>query len=107
MKSSEILVAAKALIEKPSNWTQKACARDYNGLEVAPLSSEACSWCILGAVRKVTSDTNNEKVYEKVYENLYPFINEVLISEFNDRHSHSEILAVFDKGIAMALAHED
>lgn len=50
MKTSEVLRAARALIEEPKHWAKGGWAYDINGSEVTPGDARACSWCSAGAV---------------------------------------------------------
>ncbi len=54
MKVSEQLIAAKALISKPENWTQRSYARDADGYTIDPFSTYATCFCALGAIRVAT-----------------------------------------------------
>lgn len=40
------------LLDSPSKWTQSVNAKNQAGDEVPVLSDQACSWCVLGAVRR-------------------------------------------------------
>lgn len=47
------LIAARALIASPKNWTKKEEARDKIGQPVPYLSEKADSYCIVGALSRV------------------------------------------------------
>jgi hypothetical protein len=53
---AKVLNAAADLIEPEGRWTKGAFARDAYGEVVVPVCSEACSWCAVGAIRRVTPD---------------------------------------------------
>ena len=81
MQAVEYLEQAKALIEKPENWAKDNFARKSNGNATRINSPEACSWCLTGALLKV-SDKNNGKIQgnEKLHEAVqtdYEFIKTV------------------------------
>ena len=61
MQAVEYLKQVKALIEKPENWAKDNFARKSNGNATQINSPEACSWCLTGALMKV-SDMNNGKI---------------------------------------------
>lgn len=48
------LLAVAALLEPEGAWTQRFEARDHGGLLVATSADGACSWCLDGAIRRVT-----------------------------------------------------
>lgn len=49
-KNVEILQRVRARIAK--HWTKGAEARDAEGGSTDPMSAEACSWCMIGAIRR-------------------------------------------------------
>ena len=112
MTASEVLRKARALIEKPENWTQGAYAR---GIDDAGKSiKDACSLCAVGAVYAITDDlkAGGEKVFQRV---LYwlgsalarpgePPLDSADVIAFNDTRTHAEVLSLFDRAIAAAEA---
>jgi hypothetical protein len=59
----DTLNRAAALLESsPDAWTRDTFAHDLAGNPVPAKSAKACSWCTLGAIRKVSfneAETNN------------------------------------------------
>jgi len=108
MKNSEILIKARQVIEKPEHWTQESYARDNAGASLADgYATEAVCWCSLGAIEKVTG-LDNWDSYEAV-----SFLTEAMVDvprqsveDFNDNHSHSDVLALFDQAITKATEQE-
>jgi hypothetical protein len=49
---AELILAAKAIIANPNNWTQGTYARDKTGRPAMICAPSACQWCSRGAVRK-------------------------------------------------------
>jgi hypothetical protein len=102
MDAVEILKAAKAKIENPANWTQGEFARDENGNKLMSGYSEgAVCFCSLGAIEAVigTDFFDAEKAYMT--------IDEVMggsVANYNDNHTHEEVLSAFDKAIKLAEA---
>ncbi len=96
MNTLEILKAARELIAQPEHWTTEGCARDKNGLTTDCLLPEAFSFCSFGAVYRVTGGDN--ALLDKAERVLDRHMNGNLVP-FNDRHSHSEVLAAWDKAI--------
>lgn len=102
----DALIAGRALIEDPKHWTRKFNARDADGHPVwNTKTQEPISWCSLGALSKVTEGTT--KVYNGAYKVLRACVD-AGVSDFNDSHSHSEVLALWDKAIeAERFRHSD
>ena len=97
MTASEVLRNARALIEKPENWTRYLYARDAKGNNAVPQSEEACAWCALGAITRVGG-------YEKAAPVLKRLVRDADVPHFNDTKSHAEVLDLFDRAIAAAEA---
>lgn len=83
----QILIAARALIEKPENW----CKGEYQ-------KGDAC--CALGAIHRVKNE--NPCVFSDSgpeYSALCIAMDGASINYFNDIHTHAEVIAAFDKAI--------
>jgi hypothetical protein len=96
------LEAVYRLIEKPENWTQGAYARSANGAldrhgddEWVAEDAAACQWCLLGAGIKCGIDVGD------MYDKLFPLAREAP-HEFNDNHTHAEVLALLKSAIDRA-----
>ena len=50
MKTLETLENMRSLLSEEQNWTQRAFARNIEGETTGTTSSDACSWCLLGAM---------------------------------------------------------
>lgn len=99
MNAADILRAARKRIERPECWTQFFPARNELGLQVSPWQSEAARWCAWGAIEaERPADTNAETFLTQAMEAMGTHG----IGEFNDTHTHAEVLAAFDKAIAAA-----
>lgn len=55
---ARILREVADLIEPPGRWTKGSFARDEHQLEVSEFSPCAVCWCVLGAVRRLTNESN-------------------------------------------------
>jgi hypothetical protein len=107
MKTSEILKAGKALIEKPENWMKSTMARNSNGEPVYSANCEtAVSWCSAGALRKASPYDTCTQEYKKAVSKLQ-YACEGGIITFNDTYNHSEIMEAWDKAIQLAEAEND
>ncbi len=86
-----ILIKARGLILDPARWTQGVFTRqrDDGGLRR----------CALGAL--VDSATGEEeRAYKCAYKTLCAYTSGNSLAEFNDTHTHVEVIALFDKCIA-------
>jgi hypothetical protein len=91
----EILKAAREKIAKPENWTKGFAARNIHGHVTAAVARNAVCWCCLGAMWSLNADgyLNAEDAFRAA-------TGEDSIANFNDTHTHAEVLAAFDKAIA-------
>lgn len=106
MKTSDLLINAKALINTPDKWTQGHFARDRLGLEISPRTDQAVCFCSLGAMMRV----NYDEPYIPAVKALGRAITGddtigyygafQAVHEFNDKHTHAEVMGMFDKAIA-------
>ena len=106
MKSSELLIKAKAIILAPAHWTQNAFARDELGNTTDELASDAVCFCSLGALYKAQSNT----LITEEWQAAKDYINRSIrateqylgVAGYNDTHTHAEVLAKFDAAITLA-----
>ncbi len=61
-----ILIDARELIEGEGKWCQGAYAKNGQGWPVSEFSPNACSWCLLGAILKLSVCENREITHEVV-----------------------------------------
>ena len=100
MTTKEILIQARGLVEQ--GWTQGAFARDVDNNPINALDTDACSWCVKGAMRCVIGYTISEAIdiCEKL---LYKSISSQFssVSQFNDYAgtTKSDVIELFDKAI--------
>lgn len=99
---AETLQKARDLIADPAHWTQKASARSAEGNSVSVRSPKAESFCTLGAIDRVVG--HDSGFYDATH-----FIYQVIgsadsIAQFNDSHTHAEVLDVLDVAIEKAKA---
>lgn len=103
MKASEILHAAGDLLEPPGAWTRYHWACDANGEPVDSRSSEAVSWCAIGAIRKINGAFDSNSLYflrRAVF--AYTSYN-FSISGWNDRAcTQQEVVTAFRKAEQLA-----
>jgi len=100
--AAEILKAARTLISKPENWTQRAFARTKLGGGGVATSYRAVCFCTVGGLVKAIHDleiTGEEHPLSKLITYLETFITGE-VADFNDSSTHAEVLELFDKAIA-------
>lgn len=98
MKSTvEILREARDLISDRDRWCQGVEALTKEGIDVDARHPKAIRWCALGAVWKLPI---KHKDWEDAVRVLYAGCGS--LTEFNDSHTHAEVLALFDDAIQRA-----
>lgn len=98
MNTVDILRAARAKIENPENWCQGVYFASASGERVAPWAAER--WCATGAVWAVVG-TGAEKYHERgpALHALCDAIGGEWQTDYNDTHTHAEVIAMFDRAI--------
>ena len=94
-RMKDILVKARELISKEENWTQGEFGRNAQGDSVTKDHlNEATRFCATGAlIRAMQLLQGNADAIYRIYEKWGHFS----LIHFNDRHTHTEVLALFDK----------
>lgn len=106
-----LLKEARKMIESPSTWTQKAFCRGTDGYDLDPLNEYAVCWCTLGAlfVAGQKYGPNHRRKAENLLnmaaakaESDTPLNCGIVcgIVNYNDTHTHSEIMGLLDSVIA-------
>ena len=112
MTTNEVLKKARDLLSDSSRWTWNLWARNKDGAYASPASPDACQWCLTGALYKAilgdcslaSLNESESKLYEDCLAKLrtslslmgYPMTG---VAEYNDTHSHLEVLKLLDKAI--------
>lgn len=113
MKTRDVLLAARALIEQ--GWTQGCAARESKGYPVSSTYGGATQFCAAGALeravgesgdgfkRAVEAQTHLRTALEARTGKVYPSV-----SEYNDKSNRTkeEILSLFDEAILIAEKEE-
>lgn len=100
MTTLETLKAARKLIENENRWCFGEYARTIGERPIRPNSHKAYSFCAIGALCRVTKKSSIAVVAEPAYGALDSSIQDLSIHDFNDSHTHTEVLAAFDSAIA-------
>lgn len=99
MTPLETLKAARDLISDPSCWTQGDFARNTDGQSVDPNNKEAMCFCAFGAIQRITENplmSDADRLLESICNERFS----LSVGDFNDTHTHAEVLALFDAAIA-------
>lgn len=110
MSLQQDLIAARAVIADPAHWTRHALARTSARNEVWPTDETATCWCLGGAILKVIEapkyrDFGDRFRIAREYLNRefgdgdMPDAKFKNFGAFNDKHTHSELLAWLDRKI--------
>lgn len=98
MNTLEILKVGRAKIADINCFTKGASARNSKGKAVHGESPEACQWCSIGAVYSVIPSTK-QYMADGACDILRPFMGGCIIN-YNDSHTHAEVLSKWDEAIA-------
>lgn len=107
-EARNILIDSQWLIVNPEHWTQKSKARDKDGQVTGESSPAAYSRCSIGSLQHARDKAGaSMKQYHDAMFHLANVINPEsldypyeVISEFNDTHTHAEVMNAYDKAIA-------
>jgi hypothetical protein len=120
---AELLRCARQLIESPQKWIQHDIAQDINGASLSsPHSLDAAKFCAVGALCRAAS-AFPEGLIDEAVELLADVVrdseskldsrdelnredgrsNDEVVVEFQDCHSHQEVLETFDSAIQCAV----
>jgi hypothetical protein len=102
----ELLEAGRKIISEPRAWTQHAFARNARGHQVPSGFSEATCWCSVGvlnvACNSVISKVRRQGFIFEYMEDARSVLDafaEGCIAEYNDTHTHEEVMSLWDKAI--------
>ncbi len=98
---AQALTDARALITPVAQWTQGELALNNDGHAVNSKDKTAICWCAAGSIRKV-SNTDYEFTASFNFLKVYILTGAQYIADYNDNHTHTEILQLFDTAIAAA-----
>ena len=100
MRTHEILIEVRKLLDDPARHTTGAFARDKQWANCEVGSRYATQWCVMGALEKVIAPGCEHS--DRAYSFIYQAISPTSLAWFNDHYSHDEVLAALDKAIALA-----
>jgi hypothetical protein len=96
----DILKRARARIADPEHWTQGEEARDAAGRPTDEGGPDAVRRCAFAAIW-VEEKPGELPEGNRPWEVLQALAAPQCLSTFNDTHSHAEVLALFDRAIAL------
>ena len=97
-----VLERARELISDPERWTQRAFARNSVGEATSASGPGATCWCALGAIAREEGRSGSGAVRQlREGAGLHGTGTYLGIADFNDVSTHAEVLAAFDKAIAL------
>lgn len=103
MTPAEILRAAKEKISDPARWCQGSSARNSLGYPVNSDNSRAAAWCAQGAV---AAAGDSALTVHAAMSFLNCAAGELMPgyhpSGVNDLRGHADVMAMFDRAIALA-----
>lgn len=104
-ESSEVLQKARRLISKKKNWTRGT----YRSKVLRRILPDYEQYCLVGAVAVAASNDPHYNLFGREVDTALEPIKKVLgvvtidqITKWNDRHAHSDVLAVLDAAIDLA-----
>lgn len=98
-----VLEQARALLTDRERWCQGTLAFDAEGLECDPQEGSACRWCLVGAIRHVSSLTTF--AYAQAQQTLVTTLLDLTngdhedVTVYNDETSHEAVLELLDLAI--------
>lgn len=99
----EIMKDARDLIADPSRWTKHAFARDAQRLPCNVRDEEAAMFCSIGALLRA-ADMDNDLVGRIAH--LARLMSPFGLAHFNDRHTHQQVIQLFDQAIVREEAEQ-
>lgn len=117
---TKALQGAKKLIKSPANWCQGHMVRDDKGQRVASIwAQEATKYCGYAALARVCVKPGDDEAHDLHHECLlimHKALREIegkdskeecSIVVYNDRHTHDDMLSLFDKAIELAGSNKE
>lgn len=99
----EVLIKAKSLIDTPEKWCQHTYIKTYHG-KLRYCSAGALRMVCFGTVDDILSDEESFPFY-KVRGILHDVLPHHGLVNYNDMHTHAEVMQIWDKAIEYARNH--
>ena len=114
MTTREALEGVRKLLSSENRWCQYEMAQTNDGSSIHPQHSDACAWCLMGAVSHICGGGLGEdspiddilSVNRKLrlaLSALHPDVRGT-VADWQDHHDrkHSDVLAVIDRAIDLS-----
>lgn len=110
-KVAGFLIEAKKLIEDPTKWTQGWFAKNAIGSNVSSLSESVVCFCSLGALERTEGrelwDTKyGERLLSRDAQVVLETAMKCSVENYNDTHTHAEVMQKWDDAIELAKQKE-
>lgn len=94
-----LFLKAFSLIQDEKHWTQFRIARNSSGEECLAENPNSVCWCSVGALCKVAFLYNFSSSEVDITLSIFRkyLIDEKQLSEYNDTHTHKEVIALWEK----------
>jgi hypothetical protein len=104
LSDETILTLAQEVIRDPDHWTQNMLARNADGRGADVTSFAAVSFCSAGAImRALGQDVFGSSRFQELWAHLcaHPLLSGpgsryMCPADYNNRHNHAEVMAMFD-----------
>ena len=107
MTTLATLRAARALISKESNWTQRRSACNARGERLDPADSGAVRWCAAGAILRIGGSSIMARCAGVALDDACRSLGlKGRIEDVNDTTDHRTVLKVFDLAVKRAAEKE-
>ena len=103
-RTVDYLKEARSLIALPENWTQHT-ARSVRDDGVVSYCAVGALWYAVGGFRNGTIGGSVTKSDEAIFFEMSDLLHKEIggpAASFNDKHTHAEVLDVFDRAILRA-----
>jgi hypothetical protein len=99
METIDVLRGARALLTPEGAFCRDWIAVDSRGAVVSAGAPTACSWCVVGAVARVSDGLRTP--FNNAMDTLYSLIGEdVTFAMWSLSHNQADALDLFDRAIA-------
>jgi hypothetical protein len=104
VKTSEILIEAKRLISDPGNWLKMSFSNADD-----PTSPRATKFCAAGSIHRAAGQPMIIGAHTRggPFEFFRQAIGQKHIGDWNDEHTHEEVMSAFDRAIELAKKKEE
>lgn len=105
LKAVKIILLARKLISKESNWSQWSHARNSKYQTTRPTSGNAVQWSLSGSLAKAwhVAEKDDMELLENVFKHIQHYAKNDIIEIYDASHTHKEVLALLARSAKGAL----